>query len=175
MRLHDEALRHFQLATEIDTQLDAAYIEYGALLLDQGRFQEAANQFSRAIEINPYNARAHAYTGYLRETALDAAEAVRYYRSALENWPDYPQARVRVGAVFLQRRQPGEAERYFSSAIEVAGVQSARLLYQIAFLYERSGDKAGAEAYRQRAREAAARNGQSAIAWDTEAERWPLG
>lgn len=173
MRRYDESEKHYAQALEIDDRYDQAYIERGAVLLDQNRFQEAGEMFTRSIEINPSSSRALAYLGFLDEQNGDLESARRRYEQALANGEGYPEAHVRLGAVLLRLRRPGEAEREFVAALGAGGSTSQRVLYQISQVYERSGDRVAAANYLSRAREATAGYDGSAT-WQIEAERWPL-
>lgn len=94
-----------------------AHTNVGEIALRKGRFQQAYEEFSTALEIKPNDAVNHDNLAVvlLRHGRFDEAE--RHLRASLQVWPDYPKAHVNLGLIFLNRRQLDEAAQEFDIAL----------------------------------------------------------
>jgi tetratricopeptide (TPR) repeat protein len=81
----------------------------GAVLLNQGRTNEAADHLRLALQINPNDEKAHNSLGLLlsREGELDAA--ITEFRKALDILPDYPDGHNGLGNALSQKGEVAEA------------------------------------------------------------------
>ena len=117
-------------------------------LLNQGRVEEAKDQYLQMIARNPGEFRVHAVLGSiaLRNGDLDAA--VRHYRDALAAAPKFVDAMSGLGLVAMMRGDEIEAKTWFDRVIEIdpsfPGVY--RLLGDLYFEQERFGDARSAYA-----------------------------
>jgi protein O-mannosyl-transferase len=94
-----------------------AHTNVGEIALRKGRFQQAYQEFSTALEIKPNDAVNHDNLAVvlLRHGQFDEAE--RHLRASLQIQPDYPKAHVNLGLIFLNRRQLDEAAQEFDIAL----------------------------------------------------------
>jgi len=90
-----------------------ALVEAGIELSHQGRFNEAAEKFVRALAMDPKLAEAHYLLGLVRQTQGRAAAALQSFRSALDANPRYAEAQARVCellTVFARAKDSGYDE-----------------------------------------------------------------
>jgi tetratricopeptide (TPR) repeat protein len=71
-------------------------------LLIQGRVDEAAAEFSKALKINGDYAEAHNNLGVVLASQGRFKEAIEHFRQALRINPDYPQARRNLALTLRQ-------------------------------------------------------------------------
>lgn len=80
--LLDQAVKHYARALELNKSLYQAHIGLGEIFLGQGRYEPAANEFKKALEINPGNDQAT--TGLAQAKKLMAQDSGRTLRRAAE-------------------------------------------------------------------------------------------
>ena len=108
------------LSTETNTDSAKAIFDLGMTLLNQGRFEEAAKQFDRALEINPQHIDAMINLGNtLRIFSLNADAKKCYYR-ALELQPNSALAYNNLGLILQQEKEMANAVTCFQRAIALA-------------------------------------------------------
>jgi tetratricopeptide (TPR) repeat protein len=79
------------------------------------------NAYQRLVDVDPFEATAHASLGRLAMQRRDGPAAVKAFRTALAiNPPDRAAALVDLGEAYLLARQPGEARTQALAALEVA-------------------------------------------------------
>lgn len=77
------ALAEFQLAAETSAEPSVLYV-YGAVLAQMGRFDEAAAQFTRAMESAPHYADPYFGTAMVHDAQGKGTEALQAYRGFLD-------------------------------------------------------------------------------------------
>lgn len=94
-----------------------AHNNLGTALARQGRETDAADEFSRAIDLDPRYAEARNNLATNRARAGDLDGAVREYREALAAEPDYAMARDNLGAVLAGQGRLDEAMEEYRRAL----------------------------------------------------------
>ena len=90
----------------------------GAIAIDQGRYEEAADLIGRAIRIKPSRSMYYNLGNALRElNKLD--EAVENFRHALALDPNYAEAYTNLGGVLLVQHKLEEAIKSYRRALEL--------------------------------------------------------
>jgi len=122
----------------------------GKAYLDAGRYEEAAREFRRMIELDPtfagaYNNLAVIYIDHLK----DYDEAQRYISASLELFPDYPVGYVNRGVICLNTRRLRPAIENFEKALEL-DPKNLLAHYNLAACYINLGDPDRAEEYLRR-------------------------
>lgn len=117
----------------------------GKAYLDAGRFEKAAREFKRMIELDPtfagaYNNLAVIYIDHLR----DYAEAERYIDRALALFPDYPAGYLNRGVIHLNRRELKPAIENFKQVL-LLDPKNLLAFYNLAACYVNLGDLGRAE------------------------------
>lgn len=138
----------------------------GKAYLDRGRFERAAEEFRKMIELDPtavgaYNNLAVIYIDHLQDYRL----AERYIETSLALFPDYPAGYLNRGVIHLNNRRLRAAVRDFEKALEF-DPENLLAHYNLGACYVNLGDMYSREAASLResgreedalAREAAAR------------------
>jgi tetratricopeptide (TPR) repeat protein len=158
-----KAQQHFEAAIALDPGRSDAWYNDGVLLFNQRNYAAAEKALHKALDINPDYAEAHNELGtiYERQDRLD--DAAKEYRKAIADRPDYPLARFHLGRILVNGQRYDEAIRQFLRALSPEDDQTTVYLYALAATYARSGDRAHALAYFQKAHDAAVAHGQSQI------------
>ncbi len=117
----------------------------GKAYLDAGRFEKAAREFKRMIELDPtfvgaYNNLAVIYIDHLR----DYEEAERYIDRALALFPDYPAGYLNRGVIHLNRRELKPAIENFKQVL-LLDPKNLLAFYNLAACYVNLGDLGRAE------------------------------
>ena len=83
-----------------------AYMNRGAVLLDEKRFSEAANDFNRVIELTPRNAKAYLGRGVCQAFQGQFSKAIEDINKSIELDPKSPDAYNIRGMVYAQIGNP---------------------------------------------------------------------
>jgi tetratricopeptide (TPR) repeat protein len=93
----------------------AAHLQTGAELAAHGKLSEAAEEFVKALELDPRSAEAHYNLGLIRMKWGDLGSAIKSFRLALLVNPHYTMAQLRMANAFTQLAC--DDERYVGEAI----------------------------------------------------------
>lgn len=118
---------------ELTLNMDAyhAHMSLGAVLRDQGRFDEAAGHFSEAVRLNPGSAESHNDLATVLQRQGKVDRAIVHYREALRLQPALAEVHNNLGAVLAGQGRFDEAVVHFSEAarlkpdLEIAHVNLA--------------------------------------------------
>jgi tetratricopeptide (TPR) repeat protein len=94
-----------------------AYNNLGAILLGQGRLDDAIDNLQRGLQFRPNDAGVHNNLGtaFFRQGRL--ADAISQYRESTRLQPDYPEAHYNLGNALSELKQLHEAEAEYRDAI----------------------------------------------------------
>jgi tetratricopeptide (TPR) repeat protein len=120
--------------------------EWLALALDLesvGVIDEARRAYEHALELDPGHVQAHINLGRLHHSQNRLPDAEMHYRHALDGQPDNATALFNLGVALEDSKRFEEAiDVYERAAAADDGVPDAH--FNLARLYEQTGDKAGA-------------------------------
>ena len=121
---YEAAIAEWKKALEIspdDTSalIAKAHSSFGVALARAGRFDEAIEQFRKAIAIRPNNAQAHNNLGTALVQAGKLDEGIVQLREVLLNSPDNAEARNNLGDALLRKGALDEAIAQFRKVLEV--------------------------------------------------------
>ncbi len=132
----------------------------GKAYLDRGRFERAAEEFKRMIELEPdavgaYNNLAVIYIDHLKDYRL----AEKYIAASLALFPDYPAGYLNRGVIHLNNRRLKPAIADFEKALEL-DPDNLLAHYNLGACYTNLGDlyRREAESLRRSGKVEAARN-----------------
>jgi Flp pilus assembly protein TadD len=97
-----------------------SYVRSGNEFRTAGDLEGAEARYRKALAMDPNNAEAHTFLGFvlMAKGILDQSE--RHLREAIRLAPGDPEAYFQLGVVMVQRDQAGEARELFAKAIHVA-------------------------------------------------------
>ena len=107
-------------AIELDDALAEAHTALGATLFWQWNWNEAENQFKRALELNPNEANVHIFYAHLLSNTGRHAEALAEIKRARELDPLFPFAGALEGQFLLHAGKPDEALDRLRKTFELA-------------------------------------------------------
>ncbi|KPK74783.1 MAG: hypothetical protein AMJ89_05460, partial [candidate division Zixibacteria bacterium SM23_73] len=115
LRKHEEAVRYYNKAIEIDPLYKEAYNQLAYTYNEMGNFEKsiwAINEYISLApdEANPYDSRAdlYAYNGKIDQ-------AIESYKKALEIKPDYHWSLGKLGNMYLFKREYAKAESCYKA------------------------------------------------------------
>ncbi len=117
----DEAMEHYLSASKYMSKSDMHDVLYniGVVLFKQGRYKEAADLFSKTIQIMPANAEAENNLGATFEKQGKLDDAIRHYKQALVIKPAYPDAHFNIGAAYFRKGMKEAAFLHFIEALNI--------------------------------------------------------
>src|SRR5262249_12408085 len=86
------------------------------LLLQQGRVEQAAEQFREAVRIDPAYAKGWVNLGVVQARQGQASDAEQSYREALRLQPGFAEAHENLSRVLAQQGKAEEAARHHPQA-----------------------------------------------------------
>ena len=111
-----QALEHFEMAAEIDTENEEIYFNLGYTLSKLGRTPEAVQAYQKTVEIFPDYGEAHNNLGNLLLNEKAYVRAIRHFHLALEINPDHASAQNNLGTALSKQGKIGEAVPHFIKA-----------------------------------------------------------
>lgn len=160
-----QAEGHYRTVVALNSNLGEAHYNYGVLLMEQHRADEAIDAFKHALLVNPHNASAHANLGLLLEQRRDFAAAEAEYRLAVEDDPSSRANRFSHGRVLIALGRLDEAIAVFDK-LQTQPPEDAdtpRYRYALAAAHLRAGHHEQGLTLAREARALAERYGQTAL------------
>jgi predicted O-linked N-acetylglucosamine transferase (SPINDLY family) len=123
--------------------------DQGVALANQGRYDEAAAEFERALQIEPANAKAHSNLGNIHYFRGRYDEAIARYQQAVALKPDYAEALSNLGNLLLLKGRFDEALVSCREAVRLKPNFAGAYLNLGNALREKSQPEESMGAYRQ--------------------------
>ncbi len=114
-----EAAKLYQICINQGFKDYRVFSNYGVILKNLGKLEEAELSTRKAIELNPDLAQAHSNLGVLLNDLGKLQEAELSYRKALELNPDFAMAHYNLGNVLRDLGKLQEAELSYRKALEL--------------------------------------------------------
>ena len=152
---------HYEQAIESDSEFVPAHMNWGGLLAEQGKLDEAVVQFRQSVELAPDSAPDAYYNLALalsRQGKND--EAMANLRKAVQVEPNLVFAHIKLAALLAERDDVDEAILHFRRAIEIEP-DTALPYQQIAQLLRKKGKTVEAAGYDERGAKARRRYAQA--------------
>ncbi len=115
----EEAARSSSVAVELDSQLAALFVTRGMIYHGTGRYEQAVDDFQRALRLNPFNAAAHRSLAETYEAMGRVQEAETTFRQAIEmhtkDWVGYQV----LGAFYIRSAAYDKAEQCYRRITEL--------------------------------------------------------
>lgn len=120
-----------------------AHLNLGGVLVEQGRTEDAIDQFQQALQIRPGYAETYYNLGNARLQQGRLDEAMAYFQQALQIRPDYADAHFNLGVALYRKGNVGEAMTHFQQALQIKPDDTeARLALGNALLQQGQTDEA---------------------------------
>jgi protein O-GlcNAc transferase len=126
-----------------------AHNDRGVELAKQGRIEEAAAEFERALQLRPTDAKAHSNLGNIHYYRGEYDEAIARYRRAVELKPEYCEAHSNLGNLLLLKGRFDEALASCREAVRINPDFPGAYLNLGNALREKSQPEESAAAYKQ--------------------------
>jgi predicted O-linked N-acetylglucosamine transferase (SPINDLY family) len=94
---HEEALRRYEAAIQLEPELARAHFNRGNLLLDKGEAAGALDAYRQAVKYKPDSAAAHYNMGNAHLRLGNTHEAIAACRKAIRLKPDFADAHISLG------------------------------------------------------------------------------
>jgi Flp pilus assembly protein TadD len=114
---HNEAIKKYHKALEIDPLYQDPIANIGLSLAQQGKIKESITQFLKALEINPEDSKTLNNLGASLIVEKRYAEAIQRLSEALTLNPYYSQAHNNMGVALQHQDRFEEAINHFSTAV----------------------------------------------------------
>jgi protein O-mannosyl-transferase len=96
-----------------------AHLNFGTVLLNKGRVDEAITQYQQSLAIDPDYAEARFDFGIALAQKGRVDEAITQYQEALQINPDYADAHVNLGIALLHKGRVDEALSHYRKALQI--------------------------------------------------------
>jgi Tfp pilus assembly protein PilF len=160
-----QAEAHYRTVVALNSNLGEVHYNYGVLLMEQHRADEAIDAFKHALLVNPHNASAHANLALLLEQRRDFTAAEAEYRLAIEDDPTSRANRFSLGRVLIALGRLNAAITVFET-LQTQPPEDAdtpRYRYALAAAHLRAGHREQGLTLAREARALAERFGQTAL------------
>jgi tetratricopeptide (TPR) repeat protein len=137
----DEAIAHLRKAIKLYPNFVMARNDLGAQLMAQGKLDEAADEFHRAILIDEKAFNPKLNLGILFVHQHDFVEAVSVLDQAVALKPDSPSARLYLGEAQLGLSNLDSAEKELKTAYSLGGRSHALALFYLGQIYMSKGNR----------------------------------
>jgi len=150
-----------------------AHCNFGVVLAEQGRLDEAIEQYERALQLQPDFVEAHHNLGNELAAQGKLMEAIPHFERALQLQPDYPEAHNNLGVQLAKQGNLNEAIPHWERALQLKPVY-AEARYNLGLTLARQGKIAEAIHQFQQALELASAQAKPALMADihTQLERY---
>ena len=95
-----------------------AYYNFGNLLMQAGRTDEAISKYRKALELNPRHAKSHTNLGLLLAEIGQIDEAIAHYQKSLQYGPNV-ETHSNLGTLLAKQGRTDEAAAHFLKALEM--------------------------------------------------------
>jgi Tfp pilus assembly protein PilF len=136
---NDKALESLTRAVEAFPEYFQALAERGDLLIVSGRLTAAAEDFARALKVNPRYGPALRGAGYCKLERREFPESAKYLEQATAARPDDANAYLLLGIAYLEQDRRGQAEGALLKALSFDTRRELRAHIHLGNLYAREG------------------------------------
>jgi arylsulfatase A-like enzyme/Flp pilus assembly protein TadD len=115
----DGAIVDFQKALEIQPGFAMAHRDIGILMLQKGRYVEAASHLEQAVSLGLAHARLYNFLGIAYSRTGRYQEAVKVYTKALDEEPNFAEAHLNLSYAYGKLNRPEAARAQFDAACKL--------------------------------------------------------
>ena len=115
----DGAMVAFEKALEIQPGFAMAHRDLGMILLQKGRYKEAAAHLEQAAELGLAHAKLYNFLGIAYSRIGRYQDAVKVYTKALSKEPDFAEAHLNLSYVYEKLNRPQSARAQYETACKL--------------------------------------------------------
>jgi arylsulfatase A-like enzyme/Flp pilus assembly protein TadD len=115
----DGAMVAFERALEIQPGFAMAHRDLGMILLQKGRYKEAATHLEQAAELGLAHAKLYNFLGIAYSRTGRYQDAVKVYTRALNKEPDFAEAHLNLSYVYEKLNRPQSARLQYETACKL--------------------------------------------------------
>jgi arylsulfatase A-like enzyme/Flp pilus assembly protein TadD len=115
----DGAVVAFEKALEIQPGFAMAHRDLGMILLQKGRYKEAATHLEQAAELGLAHAKLYNFLGIAYSRTGRYQDAVKVYTKALDKEPDFAEAHLNLSYVYEKLNRPQSARLQYETACKL--------------------------------------------------------
>ncbi|NLO33451.1 MAG: tetratricopeptide repeat protein [Candidatus Hydrogenedentes bacterium] len=115
----EQAINHYEEALRIAPNFTLALNNWGNLLLELGRYDEARAKYDTTLTLRPDDEYAWYNLARLAELENRLPDAETCYLHAIENSPDNSHILNNLGLLYAKMERPDDAEIYYKKALEI--------------------------------------------------------
>jgi len=115
----DGAMLAFEKALEIQPGFAMAHRDLGMILLQKGRYQEAATHLEQAAELGLAHAKLYNFLGIAYSRIGRYQDAVKVYTRALSEEPDFAEAHLNLSYAYQKLNRPQSARLQYETACKL--------------------------------------------------------
>jgi protein O-mannosyl-transferase len=117
-----------------------AYVNMGALLNSQQRYEEAIHYNQKALRLKPGAVEPHNNMGVALTELGRYNEALYHFQEALRSRPDFAPAHYRLGVLYVRMNRLDEAEQQYLTAIQY-NPPMPEAFFDLGVIWERQGKR----------------------------------
>ena len=106
----NKALKHVNIALELNPSVVKSHVLRGRILMEQGELEEAGLAFNNAVAIDPNAVDPQYFLGVLHERFAQKDKALAYYQKAVELDPENPQYAIAAAEMMMDLDRKPEAK-----------------------------------------------------------------
>jgi len=134
------AEEHFRVLTEKYPSLAGPWVKLGDIAEKGGKYDEAINNYKKAISVNKYNVNAYIALGLLQRRQGYFSDAQTTYLEALNVWKDFPEAHLNLAILYdLYINRPEEAQKHYEAYCFLTGNKDDKVQKWLAEVKQRTG------------------------------------
>ena len=115
-----------------------AHYNFGLVLFQEGRMDDAMSQYEQTLEIKPDYAKADNNLGLALAQTGRMDEAIRHFQAALQSEPANTDSHINLGTALLQKGRADEAMGHFQKVLELSA-DSADAHYGLGNAFSQKG------------------------------------
>ena len=115
----DGAMVAFEKALEIQPGFAMAHRDLGMILLQKGRYKEAATHLEQAADLGLAHAKLYNFLGIAYSRAGRYQDAVKVYTKALGKEPDFAEAHLNLSYAYEKLNRPQSARLQYETACKL--------------------------------------------------------
>jgi choline-sulfatase len=115
----DGAMVAFEKALEIQPGFAMAHRDLGMILLQKGRYKEAATHLEQATELGLAHAKLYNFLGIAYSRTGRYQDAIKVYTKALDKEPDFAEAHLNLSYVYEKLNRPQSARLQYQTACKL--------------------------------------------------------